>query len=670
MKYYNVVIDNKNKAVDRFFTYQSGDDLEIGQKVKVPFVGARPKAGFVVEKDVVPQIELSKIKGIAEVEAVCLNQEMVSTAIWMKSRYGIRYFDALSCFAPKGKTRIVEEEKNPLRDYYLDNHEPVSYPSLTEEQEKAIEEINGAIERNENQIYLLDGVTSSGKTLVYMEAAEKALSKGKSVIMLVPEIGLTGQTVKRFVARFGKDKVALLHSKLTTKERFDQWCKLREGPAKIVIGARIGVFAPLDNIGLVILDEEHESTYKSDQTPKYDTIDIAYKRLLYYNGVMVLGTATPSVTSYQRVREGLYHHIKLTHRYNNTPLPSIELVDMGKELMAGNKSMLSRTLRKRIDENLDENKQIILFLNRRGYSNYVSCRGCGMTLKCPECNITATYHKGKNQMVCHYCGKSFKVPTVCPQCQSKYIKHSGIGTEQVEEYMKEQYPDVSVARLDVDSGKTRKQIESILGDFKTGKTRILVGTQLVAKGLDFSNVGLVGIISADSALNLPDYRAGEKTFQLITQVAGRAGRGQERGSVIVQTYEPETYAIKCASEYDFEGFFEKEIDIRRKLMYPPFSDLVAVSFTHKLKNRATKDTEGFIKYIKGVENGAFANYVFSMKESMTFKGDGSFRFYTMVKCPKGQRNRLMFYIEQYKDKLQGMKDDCIVVIDVNPYGIL
>lgn len=653
MRYYNVVIDNKNRAVDRFFTYKSEGPVCVGQKVKVPFAGSKLKTGFVVEADVKPQIDEAKIKEIAEIEPVSLNEEMVKTAVWMKSRYGIRYLDAFNCFFPKGKTKITDEEKNPLKDY-IKEQLPKHF-TLTDEQEKAVTEINFSIEQNQNDIFLIDGVTSSGKTLIYIEAAEKALSMGKSVIMLVPEIGLTGQTVERFIARFGAEKVALLHSKLSTKERFDQWDKLKNGPAKIAIGARTAVFAPLDNLGLVIIDEEHEATYKSDQTPKYDTIDIALKRLIHYNGVMLLGSATPSVVSYQRVKDGIYKYIRLTKRYNDTPLPKIDVVDMNEELKAGNTSMLSRRLRKKIDESIQSDKQVILFLNRRGYSNYISCRGCSETLKCPECGITLTYHKNENKLVCHYCARKYDVPRVCPKCQSPFIKHSGIGTEKVEEYIKAEYPMTQVARLDLDSGKTRKQIEAILEDFKKGKTKILVGTQLVAKGLDFSNVGLVGIITADTSLNLPDYRASERTYQLITQVAGRSGRGDEQGSVIVQTYEPNAYPIKYASGYDFEGFFEKEISIRKMLDYPPFTDLVSVSFTHDDAKMALSETNRFIKYIK-----KYYTSVFDAKEAFGFSGN---RFYTLIKCPKGERNKLIHYVNHFET-------EAVVIIDVNPYSIM
>ena len=336
-------------------------------------------------------------------------------------------------------------------------------------------------------------------------------------------------------------------------------------------------------------------------------------------------------------------------------MPKIDVVDMNIEYTDGNLSILSRKLRKKIDKILEEDKQVILFLNRRGYSNYVSCRVCRKTLKCPQCGITLIYHKNGGKLNCHYCGRKFDVPSKCPECGSAYIKHSGTGTEKVEEYMRTEYPDYPVDRLDIDSGKTRKQIEAILDDFKKGKTKILVGTQLVAKGLDFSNVGLVGIITADNSLNIPDYRASERTYQLITQVAGRSGRGEEQGSVIVQTFEPKAYPIRYASSYDFEGFFEKEIEIRRALEYPPFTDLVAVMFSDENPKKALSETYRFIKYIK-----KDYSRVFEPKESTNFKGN---RFYTIIKCPKGERNKLIYLINQFET-------DSIITIDVNPYAIL
>ncbi|MCQ2551036.1 MAG: primosomal protein N' [Clostridia bacterium] len=652
MKYVNVVIDNKNRAVDRFFTYATTEDLSLGQKVKVPFAGSKLRTGYVVETDVTPKIEVEKIKEVKEALPISLNREMVDTCLWMKARYGIRYLDAFSCFFPKGKTPITDEKKNPLNPYVKD--EPFDF-TLTDEQEKAVSEICESLDKGEQQTFLIDGVTSSGKTLVYIKACEKALSMGKTAIVLVPEIGLTGQTVERFIARFGKDNVALLHSKLTTKERYDQWEKLRSGKAKICIGARIGVFAPVENIGVIILDEEHEATYKSDQNPKYDALDIAYKRTMAYKGVLILGSATPSVASYQRVKDGIYRYIKLTKRYNNTPLPDIDVVNMASELKAGNSSMLSRKLRKRMDDCLKEDKQVILFLNRRGYSNYLSCRGCGNTVKCPKCGITLTYHKQEDKLTCHYCGKKYELEPSCSICGSKYMKHSGIGTEQVEEYIRDEYPQYTVDRLDIDSGKSRHEIEDILSRFKNGKTNILVGTQLVAKGLDFTNVGLVGIISADNSLNIPDYRASERTFQLITQVAGRSGRGAEKGSVIVQTYEPEAYPIKYASNYDYQGFFNKEISIRKALDYPPFVDLVAVSFTNEDRKIAYEDGDRFSKYIK-----KYTRRILGIKEAINFSGE---RFVVLMKCSKEERNKLIYMIGQFESKSS-------VIIDVNPYGMI
>ncbi len=671
MGYINVVIDNKSKAVDRFFTYKCEEMVSVGQRVKVPFGGNKTKSGFVVETGVEPKIDESKIKAVSSIDPVAINEEMVKTAIWMHSRYGIRYYDAINCFFTKDSKVIEDENKNVLKDYIkrLEKKENKGKVVLTDEQENAVSLINVSIERGQKDIFLIEGVTSSGKTLVYLEACEKALQMGKTAIMLVPEIALTGQTVERFIERFGEDKVALLHSKLTIKERYDQWVKLRNGTAKIAIGARIGVFAPLENIGLIILDEEHESTYKADQSPKYDTVDVALKRLIHYNGVLLLGSATPSVVSYQRVKEGIYKHIKLTKRYNNTLLPTIDVVQMRDEVSAGNLSILSRPLRKKLDECLADGKQAILFLNRRGYSNYVSCRGCGETLKCQDCNITTTYHKAENKLICHYCGKKYDVPKQCPECGSKYIKHIGIGTEQVEETLRSEYPDRAIDRLDIDTGKNRRQIEAILSKFKKGKTDILVGTQLVAKGLDFDNVGVVGILSVDSILNLPDYRASERAYQLITQVAGRAGRGQERGQVIIQTFEPDSYPIRFASKYSFEDFFKKEISIRKTLEYPPFSDLIVVFFTHKDKNVAIKTGKEFLQYAKKLDSGILADRAFDLKEAITFKGNGSYRAYTIIKCPKGYRNKLMFSIDQFKDQLIEKRNDVNIIIDVNPYSI-
>ena len=587
MKYAKLVIENRSRHTDRLYTYRCADDIRIGQVVKVPFSkGDTKRRGFVFEIMDDCDLDESKLKEISSVqEDISLTEEMVETAEWMRQRYGIRYLDAVNCFIPRGKAAKKGKEKNPLNGAQA---EAQDIDNLTDEQKAACEEINAAIDANRQENFLLKGVTGSGKTEVYMQAAARAISKGKTVIMLLPEIALTKQITERFIGRFGKGSCAILHSHLTGRERFDEWSRVRSGEAKIVIGARMAVFAPLDNIGLIILDEEHESTYKSDMTPKYETVDIAFKRLMHHKGVLLLGSATPSIVSYQRAKEGIYKLIEMNTRYNAVELPDMSIVDMRQELRKGNRSIFSDKLYQSMDEHLQNGEQVILFLNRRGYSSSISCKDCGNTLMCPDCGISLTYHKKENAAVCHYCGRHFDIPKECPKCSSKFIKFIGVGTEQVEEFVKKEFKDYETERFDLDTAKNSREVSAILNRFASGKTKILVGTQLVAKGLDFRNVGLACVVSADTTLNIPDYRSAERTFQLITQVAGRAGRGLKKGEVIIQTYNPESLAITAASKYDYEGFFAEEVGFRKLMKYQPFSDLIQVQFIVENESEAEK----------------------------------------------------------------------------------
>ncbi len=469
-KYINVVINHNSRHTDTYYTYACHEEIKVGDIVEVPFNrGNKVKTAYVFETDVTPDCSLSSIKEISGKNPhISLSEEMIETCIWMKRRYGIKYVDAVRCFVPNGKIAREGREKEPYRD---SAGEEQHIQALTEEQALAVETVTEAVEANRQENFLLHGVTGSGKTEVYMQVIARALSLGKTAVMLVPEIALTKQVTERFIARFGKKNIAVLHSKLTQRERFDEWMRIQSGQASIVIGARLGVFAPLANIGVIIMDEEHEATYKSDMTPKYDTVDIALKRLMYYSGVLVMGSATPSVVSYQRAREGIYRLIELKERYNSNPLPKVELVDMRDELRAGNRTIFSDRLYREIEKTLEKGQQIILFLNRRGYSTFVSCRECGQVMSCPECSISLTYHKKENAGVCHYCGKRFAIPESCPECGSKYIKYFGAGTEKVEEFIHQLFPAAAVARLDLDTAKnSRRLTESSAGFLKERRT--------------------------------------------------------------------------------------------------------------------------------------------------------------------------------------------------------
>lgn len=666
MKYINVITDNKSKYTDSFFTYRA-DDVQVGDLVRLPFgTHNKERTGVVCQIDVTPDFDESKIKDVSGViEKNYLTEEIVKTALWMKQRYGIKYYDAFKCFMVKGKDAKEGKEKEPYKNVKGSYFKP---ESLTSEQQMAFDAISKALESETQENFLLHGVTSSGKTQVYMEAIEKTVSLGKTAIMLVPEISLTKQVIEVFAGRFGKSNIAVLHSKLTPRERYDEWKRIKKGDAKIVIGARLGVFAPLSNIGLIVMDEEHESSYKADMTPKYDTVDIALKRLGYYKGVLLLGSATPSVVSYSRVEQGIYKLLTLRERYNTTPLPEVEIVDMRAELKAGNTSIFSQRLFNQIKEELDEGRQIILLQNRRGYSGFVSCRQCGNVMRCPECGISLTYHKSIEKLMCHYCGRTYPVPKSCPECDSTYIKLFGIGTEQVEEALKEFFPDTEVDRLDIDALKTRKDLDRILDAFSKGETKILVGTQLVAKGLDFKNVGLVGVIAADITLNIPDYRSAERTFQLITQAAGRAGRGDRRGKVIIQTYEPDNYSLVAAASHDYEKFYKQEIKLRRFMDYPPFTDLIMVNFTAEEETLAIAAGERCKRYMENALAGDNNYKILAPQYSQNFKGKDAVRFYLLIKCPKGERNKYVYYLENFSKILIKEKVECNMDLDINPYS--
>ena len=668
MKFVNIVIENNTRHTDALYTYKADDAIKVGDVVKVSF--ARSKKlfrGYVFSEVENPEYDVSKIKEISEKdESISLTEEIVSTCIWMKQRYGIKYIDAIKCFVPPGKPTKEGKEKRPVRDAKIEEQ---NIDELTEEQKYAVSEIEGAIENGEQKSFLIHGVTGSGKTEVYMQAIDRVLKKGKTAIMLVPEIALTKQITERFIGRFGREAVAILHSRLTQRERFDEWTRIRNGEAKIAIGARMAVFSPMENIGLIIMDEEHEATYKADMNPKYETVDIAMKRAIAHKAILLLGSATPSVVSYQRAKDGIYEILELKNRYNGTELPDIQIADMRDELRHGNSTMFSEFLRREMEETLERGEQIILFLNRRGYSSVVTCKDCGETLTCKNCGITLTYHKKENAGICHYCGRIYPISN-CEKCGSKLMRYIGVGTEQVEEFTRSIFPDRNISRLDLDTAKSAKEISNIIESFASGKTDILIGTQLVAKGLDFRNVGLVGVVSADGSLHIPDYRSAERTFQLITQVAGRAGRGDKKGKVIVQTYSPDNYAITSAARYDYEGFFNQEISFRKMMKYPPYTDLILVEFTHEKETVAISSADEFRAYISQLVTKK-KDEVFEPRLQSHFKGqDGnSFRYYILIKSGKGNRNLYLAAISSYIEKKLAEKGASILV-DVNPYGAL
>lgn len=472
---------------------------------------------------------------------------------------------------------LVAGEVAHRRDPFAGERVALTPPlPLTLEQQQALESIRQELTAPPifRQPVLVHGVTGSGKTELYLQAIALVREMGKQAICLVPEISLTPQMIHRFRARFGGE-VAVLHSALSAGEKFDEWQRIRRGEVSIAVGARSAVFAPFENVGLIIIDEEHEQSYKQDSPPpSYHAREVAAERARLEGALLVLGSATPALESYHRAQTGSYRLVELASRIDNRPMPHVTLVDMREELRAGNRSIFSRDLQAALDQTLAAREQAILFLNRRGYNTFIMCRSCGEAIQCPNCAVAMTYHLGDDHLACHYCDHSAPVPTICPHCGSKAIRHMGAGTERVEEELRRLYPSLRVARMDVDTTRRKGSHAAILKRFADHEVDVLVGTQMITKGLDFPDVTLVGVVLADTSINLPDFRAAERTFQLVTQVAGRAGRGLKPGRVLVQTYQPEHPSLLAAREHDYHRFFQEEIAFRKQLDYPPFNHMI------------------------------------------------------------------------------------------------
>ena len=475
---------------------------------------------------------------------------------------------------------IVQKEvsRNPYKGRFFKKSVPFQ---LNEEQQLAFDRVKEeSIDPHNSKVYLLEGVTGSGKTEVYLQWISEVIAKGQSAMMLVPEIALTPQMVERFKSRFG-DRVAVLHSGLSTGEKFDEWRKIKNKEADIVVGARSSIFAPLENIGIIILDEEHETSYKQDESPRYHARDIAIWRSEFHHCPVVLGSATPSLESRARAQKGVYTLLKLTKRAKEQILPEVHLIDMRNEFIH-QKGSFSQTLLKAIENRLEKKEQTVLLLNRRGYSSFVLCRDCGYVLECPNCDISLTLHMDTKTMKCHYCGHEERIPTFCPKCQSRQIRYFGTGTQKVQEELQEVFPDARIVRMDVDTTRRKGQHEAILKQFENQEA------EMIAKGLDYPNVTLVGVINADTALNIPDFRSSEKTFQLLTQVSGRAGRGEKPGEVFIQTYNPTHYAIQLAQGHHYERFFETEMRMRHMANYPPYFFTTMITFSSEEEGVALK----------------------------------------------------------------------------------
>ncbi|WP_100330860.1 primosomal protein N' [Bacillus xiapuensis] len=563
---------------------------------------------------------------------------------------------------------LSETHQEMYRDPYAHRQFEKTEPlPLTELQQKAIAPILQSIEEKRHDTFLLYGVTGSGKTEIYLQSIQRVLEEGKEAIVLVPEISLTPQMVHRFKGRFG-DEVAVLHSGLSAGEKYDEWRKIQRKEVKVVVGARSAVFAPFENLGIIIIDEEHETSYKQEENPRYHARETAIQRARYYQCPVILGSATPSLESFARAQKGVYKLLTLSRRMNDQKLPEVSIVDMREELRAGNRSMFSRALFDKLQDRLEKGEQSVLFLNKRGHSSFIMCRDCGYVAGCPHCDISLTYHRYSHRMKCHYCGFEEPVPVRCPECGSDYIRYFGTGTQKVEEELGKLLPQARVIRMDVDTTSRKGMHEKLLQQFGEGKADILLGTQMIAKGLDFPNITLVGVLTADTMLHVPDFRSAEKTFQLLTQVSGRAGRHQLLGEVIIQTYTPEHYSIQLAGQQDYDQFYQREMMIRKLGHYPPFYYLALVTVSHSDVMTASSVTEKITQYLQShVSEEAI---ILGPVASPIPRINDRYRYQCLIKYKREPKLKGLLktvtehYTKQYKDK------DLQVAVDVNPYMMM
>lgn len=654
--YIEVLIETKVKSNDMTFTYHVPSTLEedlIGKRVLVPF-GNRKVEGFVLgytnEKS---EYEIKDIIKVIDNEKV-LNDELIDLGKYIKNKYLCPLIYTYQVMLPKAlkanhkvndkekyliyiklndennnfdikvkqqleiinllkdnkevlKSSINSKsslkkliEKNIVLEYTKEIYRNVD--SLTDEKKinltKDQIDVSNKIKDNlnKNDVILLHGVTGSGKTEVYIDVIKEVIKLDKTAIILVPEISLTPQITARFKGVF-KEDIAILHSSLSDGEKYDEYRRIKRGEVKIVIGARSAIFAPLSNIGIIIIDEEHSESYKQENNPRYNTLDIAVKRGEYHNCPILIASATPTIESYAKAKVGYYKLLELNKRVNEKAMPSVTIIDMKDEIRKGN-SILSSTLIEKINDRINKNEQVMLLLNRRGYSNYLCCKSCGYIKKCPNCDITLTFHKSSGMMRCHYCGYGCKKDELCPSCHEDGLRQVGIGTEKLEEEIKKIFKDVKVLRMDHDTTSKKGSHNKIIEDFNSLKYNVLVGTQMISKGLNFPNVTLVGVINADFSLNIPNFRSSEVTFSLLDQVIGRAGRGEKKGEAVIQTFNPDHYSIICASNHDYKTFYNKEMIIRKKLNYPPFCFITLIKISSKDFNYGINEAKKISNYLK------------------------------------------------------------------------
>lgn len=724
--YANVIIEYGVKALNKTFIYKIPEELKdkikVGMKVYVPF-GKMEVFGFVMEivnsndteydaKEIIridnEELVLSKelmdvgkyLSSITLCTLITAYQTMLPSSLKIKKQeHNYDKFDEYLVLTDKlkameyickyprrmaqikainnilevgklNKKEVSSEIVKALEENGIITIEKVSKyrinkgsdeivkKTLTEDQERVYK----SVDFNKYDTYLLYGVTGSGKTEVYIKWIEKCISEGKTAIMLVPEISLTTQIAKRFYEAFGSD-VAIFHSSLSEGEKYDEYLKILRGEVHVVVGTRSAIFVPFTNLGIIIIDEEDSSSYKQDNNPRYHVRDMAIYRGKYNNIPVVLGSATPTLESKARADKGVYKLLKLSNRVGNAKLPIIHVIDMEGEMKKRN-LIFSEFLQNKIREKLSRKEQVILLLNRRGFSTFITCSNCGYTYKCPSCDITLTFHKSTNNLICHYCGYQKKKDEVCPECHEASLNYYGLGTERLEEKIKEMYPDARVVRMDQDTTRNKGSHEKIIGEFKEYKYDILLGTQMISKGLDFPKVTLVGVINADASLNIPDYRSSEVTYSLLSQVAGRAGRSEMPGEVIIQTFNPDNYVIECVKSNNYDKFYLQEMNFRKKLRYPPYYYLVGIKVIGKVYEKTIEDARKVKKYLD--DNLNKETIVLGPTTASVFRFNNEYRMQIIIKYKFD--DKLMATLKDLDNIFSGNKDNYLE-IDFNPLRI-
>lgn len=725
-----VAVDNTFFSFDTDYSYLIPDEFIeracIGCEVKVPFGRSDScRNGIIVD---ICDEDGSRLKELSFVGEKVLSDEMVMLALWLKERCFCTTYDCLKQMLPRGYGRIKTKGERMIR---LRAEDEELFGALTKKQRIVVDllldvgtaevnevcefcsvgisvlknlEKNGVCEFYKKEILrnpynissevskekinlsssqskayetfskmlvsggagLLYGVTGSGKTLVYLKLIDDAIEMNRGVILMVPEIALTPQTLGIFHKRYG-NSVAVFHSGLSLGERNDEYLRVKRGDAKIVIGTRSAIFAPIENLGLIVMDEEQEHTYKSERTPRYNTKDVAKFRARFNNALFLMASATPSVETYSAAKNGKYVLCELEERYGDTPLPEVICVDMKKEMRLGNKSPISETLSELIKSNLEKGKQTILLINRRGYNTFIACDECGHIITCPNCSISLTYHSYNNRLMCHYCGYSKMLDNVCPECGSNSVRYSGYGTQRIEDELEMLFPEARILRMDADTTSAKFSHQKILDSFKDGEYDILIGTQMVAKGLDFENVTLVGVVNADNSLYDENYNASEKSFDLITQVVGRAGRRSERGRAVIQTLNPDNETVEFASMQDYKGFYNNEIALRRYLIYPPFCDILCAFFSGEDENKVALCAKAFFDELLSLNNEYRQKIiVLGPTPAKVAKINNKYRYRLAVKCKNSSDMRKM--ITQVLKTINKNKEfkEISISVDINP----